>query len=92
MAQFLSIHPDNPQSRLLETVSDILRDGGLIVYPTDSCYALGCQVGEKAAAERIRNIRSTGKDHNFTLVCRDLSELAVYANVDNSAYRLIRGL
>ncbi len=92
MAQFLSIHPDNPQSRLLETVSDILRDGGLIVYPTDSCYALGCQVGEKAAAERIRNIRSTGKDHNFTLVCRDLSELAVYANVDNSAYRLIRVL
>ena len=92
MAQFLSIHPGNPQRRLLETVADILRDGGLIVYPTDSCYALGCQVGEKAAAERIRRIRQTGKDHNFTLVCRDLSEIAVYANVDNSAYRLIRAL
>lgn len=92
MAQFLSIHPDNPQGRLLQTVSDILRDGGLIVYPTDSCYALGCQLGDKAAAERIRKIRATGKDHNFTLVCRDLSEIAVYANVDNSAYRLIRAL
>lgn len=92
MAQFLSIHPDNPQARLLGTVASILRDGGLIVYPTDSCYALGCQVGDKAAAERIRRIRSTGKDHNFTLVCRDLSEIAVYANVDNTAYRLIRAL
>lgn len=92
MAQFFSIHPDNPQRRLLETVSDILRGGGLIVYPTDSCYALGCQVGEKAAAERIRKIRATGKDHNFTLVCRDLSEIAIYANLDNSAYRLIRAL
>ena len=92
MAQFLSIHPDNPQGRLLDTVGAILRDGGLIVYPTDSCYALGCQVGDKAAAERIRKIRETGKDHNFTLVCRDLSEIAVYATVDNSAYRLIRAL
>jgi len=92
MAQFLSIHPDNPQGRLLQTVSDILREGGLIVYPTDSCYALGCQLGEKTAAERIRKIRNTGRDHNFTLVCRDLSEIAVYANVDNSAYRLIRAL
>ena len=76
----------------METVGRILRDGGLIVYPTDSCYALGCQVGDKAAAERTRKIRATGKDHNFTLVCRDLSEIAVYANVDNSAYRLIRAL
>jgi tRNA threonylcarbamoyl adenosine modification protein (Sua5/YciO/YrdC/YwlC family) len=92
MAQFLSIHPDNPQGRLLETVGEILRIGGLIVYPTDSCYALGCQVGDKAATERIRKIRATGKDHNFTLVCRDLSELAIYANVDNSAYRLLRAL
>ncbi|MDH3419984.1 MAG: L-threonylcarbamoyladenylate synthase [Gammaproteobacteria bacterium] len=92
MAQFLSIHPDNPQGRLLETVGEILRNGGLIVYPTDSCYALGCQVGDKAATDRIRRIRATGKDHNFTLVCRDLSELAIYANVDNSAYRLLRAL
>jgi len=92
MAQFLSIHPGNPQRRLLDTVAGILRDGGLIVYPTDSCYALGCQLGEKGAAERIRRIRATGKDHNCTLVCRDLSEIAVYAHVDNSAYRLIRAL
>lgn len=92
MAQFLSIHPGNPQKRLLERVASILRDGGLIVYPTDSCYALGCQVGDRVAAERIRAIRGTDKNHNFTLVCRDLSEIAIYAKVDNSAYRLIRAL
>ena len=92
MAQFFAIHPQTPQRRLLEAVANILRDGGLIVYPTDSCYALGCQLGEKAAAERMRRIRGTGKDHNFTLVCRDLSEIAVYARVDNQAYRLLKAL
>ena len=92
MAQFFTIHPKNPQRRLLEAVAGILRDGGLIVYPTDSCYAFGCQLGEKAAAERIRRIRHTDKDHNFTLVCRDLSEIATYARVDNQAYRLLRAL
>ncbi len=92
MAQFFAIHPRDPQRRLLEAVAGILLDGGLIVYPTDSCYALGCQLGEKTAAERVRRIRDTDKDHNFTLVCRDLSEIAVYARVDNQAYRLLRAL
>ena len=92
VAQFFAIHPQNPQKRLLDAVAEILRGGGLIVYPTDSCYAFGCQLGEKHAADRIRQIRQTGKDHNFTLVCRDLSEIAAYARVDNWAYRLIRAL
>ena len=92
MAQFLAPHPTNPQPRLLRSVADILLDGGLIVYPTDSCYAFGWQLGEKSAAERIRRIRQTSKDHNFTLVCRDLSEIATYARIDNQAYRLLRTL
>ena len=92
MSQFFQIHPDNPQGRLLERAAEILRLGGVLVYPTDSCYALGCRLGDKAAVERIRRIRQTGKDHNFTLVCRDLSEIATYAKVDNSAYRLLRSL
>jgi tRNA threonylcarbamoyl adenosine modification protein (Sua5/YciO/YrdC/YwlC family) len=92
VAQFFAIHPHNPQRRLLEAVASMLSNGGLIVYPTDSCYALGCQLGEKTAAERIRRIRNTDREHNFTLVCRDLSEIAVYARVDNQAYRLLRAL
>ncbi len=92
MSQFFKIHPDDPQRRLLDRAADILRDGGLLVYPTDSCYALGCQIGDKGAVERIARIRETGKEHHFTLVCRDLSEIAVYAKVDNSAYRLLRSL
>ena len=90
MAQFFAPHPSNPQPRLLRSIADILLAGGLIVYPTDSCYAFGCQLGEKSAAERIRRLRETAKDHNFTLVCRDLSEVATYARIDNQAYRLIR--
>ena len=92
MSQFFSIHPRNPQRRLLERAAEIIRKGGLLVYPTDSCYALGCQIGDKAAVERIRRIRQTGKDHPSTLVCRDLSEIATYARVDNSAYRLLKSL
>ena len=92
MSQFFTIHPDSPQGRLLERAAEIIRGGGLVVYPTDSCYALGCQIGDKAAVERISRIRQTGKDHHFTLVCRDLSEIAVYAKVDNAAYRLLRSL
>jgi tRNA threonylcarbamoyl adenosine modification protein (Sua5/YciO/YrdC/YwlC family) len=92
MAQFFAPHPANPQPRLLRTIADILLDGGLIVYPTDSCYAFGWQLGDKSAAERIRRIRQTSKDHNFTLVCRDLSEIATYARIDNQAYRLMRAL
>jgi len=92
MSQFFTIHSKNPQGRLLERAAEIIRNGGLLVYPTDSCYALGCQIGDKAAVERISRIRQTGKDHHYTLVCRDLSEIATYAKVDNSAYRLLRSL
>lgn len=92
MSQFFRIHSENPQGRLLERAAEIIRNGGLLVYPTDSCYALGCQIGDKAAVERISRIRQTGKDHHYTLACRDLSEIATYAKVDNSAYRLLRSL
>src|SRR5690606_13005716 len=82
----------NPQRRLVDRTAELLHDGGLIVYPTDSSYALGCHLGNKGALERIRRIRRTERDHDFTLVCRDLSEIANYARVDNWAYRLIRSL
>ena len=90
MSQFFQIHPDNPQQRLISHAVDIINDGGVIVYPTDSGYALGCHLGDKTAMERIRSIRQVDDKHNFTLVCRDLSELALYAKVDNTAYRLIK--
>ncbi|HEV2110370.1 MAG TPA: L-threonylcarbamoyladenylate synthase [Gammaproteobacteria bacterium] len=90
MSQFFSLHPVNPQLRLIRGAVEILRTGGVVVYPTDSCYALGCLVGDKDAMERIRRIRAAGKDHNFTLVCRDLSEIAVYAKVDNPTFRLLK--
>lgn len=92
MSQFLQIHPENPQLRLIHRVVEILRDGGVIVYPTDSGYAIGCHIGDKSAMERIRRIRQLDDRHNFTLVCRDLSEIATYAKVDNVAYRLIKRL
>lgn len=90
MAQFFSIHPENPQQRLIDQAVEVLRKGGLIAYPTDSAYALGCHIGDKLALDRIRAIRQLDKHHNFTLMCRDLSELANYARVDNADYRLIR--
>ena len=90
MSQFFAIHPETPQARLIQRAVAILRGGGVIVYPTDSAYALGCQLGDKKAMERIRRIRALREDHNFTLVCRDLSELGTYAHVDNSTYRLLR--
>ncbi|HEV7164302.1 MAG TPA: L-threonylcarbamoyladenylate synthase [Gammaproteobacteria bacterium] len=90
MSQYFSLHPVNPQLRLIRGAVEILRAGGVIVYPTDSCYALGCSVGDKQAMERIRRIREAGKDHNFTLVCRDLSEIALYARVDNPTFRLLK--
>lgn len=90
MAQFFHIHPQNPQTRLIRQAAEIVRQGGVIVYPTDSCYALGCHVGDKAAMERIRAIRQLDDQHHFTLVCRDLSEVANYAQVDNLAYRLLK--
>jgi tRNA threonylcarbamoyl adenosine modification protein (Sua5/YciO/YrdC/YwlC family) len=90
MSQFFQIHPENPQQRLIEKAVEIINRGGVIVYPTDSGYALGCHIGDKAAMERIRTIRQVDAKHNFTLVCRDLSEIALYAKVENSAYRLIK--
>jgi tRNA threonylcarbamoyl adenosine modification protein (Sua5/YciO/YrdC/YwlC family) len=90
MALLLSIHPVNPQPRLVRQAIAAIREGGVVAYPTDSCYALGCLIGDKDAMERIRRIRDAGKDHNFTLVCRDLSEIAKYARVDNRQYRTLR--
>ena len=90
MSKFFQIHVENPQQRLIDQAVDIIKAGGVIVYPTDSGYALGCHIGDKAAMERIRAIRQVDAKHNFTLVCRDLSEIATYARVENSAYRLIK--
>ena len=90
MSQFFQIHPENPQIRLIRQAATIVQEGGVIVYPTDSGYALGCHLGDKQALERIRKIRMLDEKHNFTLVCRDLSEVAVYAKVDNIAYRALR--
>ncbi|WJM86507.1 L-threonylcarbamoyladenylate synthase [Dickeya chrysanthemi] len=90
MSQFFYIHPQNPQPRLINQTVEILRKGGVIVYPTDSGYALGCMLEDKAAMERICRIRSLDQNHNFTLMCRDLSELSSYAYVDNAAFRLIK--
>jgi tRNA threonylcarbamoyl adenosine modification protein (Sua5/YciO/YrdC/YwlC family) len=92
MAQFFDIHPDNPQPRLIRRAVDILLQGGIIVYPTDSSYALGCQIGEKEAMERIRRLRDLDDKHNFTLVCRDLSEITTYAKIDNQAFRLLKSM
>jgi len=90
MNNVLAIHPVDPQERLLRQAVDVIDGGGVIVYPTDSSYALGCHLGEKSALERIRRIRRTERDHDFTLVCSDLSEIATYARVDNWAYRMLR--
>jgi len=92
MSQFFTIHPVNPQVRLITQAVAIMRKGGVMIYPTDSCYAIGCRIGDKAAMERIARIRQIDKEHNFTLVCRDLSEIATYARVDNVAFRLIKAL
>ena len=92
MTQCLSIHPTHPQPRLLKQAAERIRAGAVVAYPTDSCYALGCHLGDKDAMERIRTLRGFGKDHHFTLVCRDLSELAQYAQVDTAAYRLLRAV
>lgn len=90
MTLVLDIHPKNPQLRLIHQAVDVLRDGGVIIYPTDSAYALGCHLQDKAALQRIIRIRQLDKRHNFTLVCRDLSELATYARVNNTHYRLLK--
>uniref|UniRef100_UPI003EE6BD7B L-threonylcarbamoyladenylate synthase n=1 Tax=Plesiomonas sp. TaxID=2486279 RepID=UPI003EE6BD7B len=90
MSQFFYIHPDNPQTRLINQTVTLLREGAVIVYPTDSGYAMGCMVGDKHAMDRIVRLRQLDPEHNFTLVCRDLSELSLYAQVSNSAFRLIK--
>ncbi|AEW51646.1 TPA: threonylcarbamoyl-AMP synthase [Legionella pneumophila] len=90
MSQFFALHPDNPQARLLRKAVSIIEEGGLIVYPTDSGYALGCSLGNKSALERIRRLRQLDKHHNMTLVCRDLSQLGTYAKVSNPIFRLLK--
>ena len=90
MARYLSIHPDDPQARLLFQAAEVLRSGGVVAIPTDSCYALGCCLGDKDAVERIRRIREVDDRHHLTLMCRDLSEIAQFARVDNTQYRLLK--
>jgi len=92
VARIIRIHPTHPQPRLVATAVQVIRSGGLVAYPTDSSYALGCHIGDKKAMDRIRRIRKTDKKHNFTLVCSDLSEISTYARVDNWAYRMIRSM
>ncbi|NNJ93321.1 MAG: threonylcarbamoyl-AMP synthase [Halobacteria archaeon] len=92
MSQFFQIHPVNPQQRLIYQAVEIIRQDGLVAYPTDSSYALGCHVGDKRGMERIRRIRGLDNRHNFTLMCRDLAEISTYARVDNSAYRMLKSL
>lgn len=90
MSQFFQIHPDNPQTRLIKRAAELIREGAVVVYPTDSAYALGCHLGDRKALDRIMQLRAVDKHHNFTLMCRDLSELGTYAKVDNSTFRLLK--
>jgi len=90
MSQFFQIHPDNPQARLINQAVEILNSGGVIVYPTDCAYAIGCHLGDKRALDRIKRLRQLNDKHNFTLVCRDLSEISTYAKVDNQCYRSLK--
>ncbi|WP_414830419.1 L-threonylcarbamoyladenylate synthase [Alteromonas sp. H39] len=90
MSQFFYIHPDNPQPRLLKQACELIRQGEVVVYPTDSGYAIGCQMDDKKALDQLCRIRQIDKEHNFTLMCRDMSELSVYAKVDNIAFRQIK--
>ena len=90
MSDFLQVHPSDPEDRNIKQIANVLLAGGVIVYPTDSTYALGCHIGDKGALDRIRRIRQLEDKHNFTLVCKDLSSLASYAQVNNSAYRILK--
>lgn len=90
MSQFFQIHPETPQLRLIRGAVDILRQGGVVVYPTDSCYAIGCHIGDKKAVDRIRQIRQLDDKHDFTLICRDMGEMSDYGQIDNVAYRFIK--
>ncbi|WP_213879806.1 L-threonylcarbamoyladenylate synthase [Pseudomonas sp. dw_358] len=90
MSQFFQIHPENPQARLIKQAVEIIRGGGVVIYPTDSSYAVGCQIGDKGAIERVRKLRQLDDKHNFTLICRDLSQLGLFAKVDTAAFRLLK--
>ena len=90
MSQFFQIHPENPQARLIKQAVEIIRKGGVVVYPTDSSYAVGCHIGDKSAVERIRRLRQLDDKHNFTLMCSDLSQLGLFAKVDTGAFRLLK--
>jgi tRNA threonylcarbamoyl adenosine modification protein (Sua5/YciO/YrdC/YwlC family) len=90
MAQYFELHSQNPQLRLIRRAAEIVRNGGLIAYPTDSCYALGCHIGDAAALERLRRIRGADRHHHFTLVCRDLSEIGRYARIETWQFRLLK--
>lgn len=90
MAQYFAVHPVNPQARLVRRAADILRGGGLIAYPTDSCYALGCHIDDAHALQRLRRLRGIGAKHHLTLMCRDLSEISQYAVVDDARYKLLK--
>ena len=92
MSQYFTVHPTHPQPRLIAQAAAIIRDGGVIAYPTDSCYAIGCHIGDKEAMQRLRAIRKVDDKHHLTLMCRDLSEIASYAQVDNVQYRLLKKL
>lgn len=90
VSQFFQIHPENPQPRLIKQAVEIIRKGGVVVYPTDSSYAMGCQIGDKGAIERVRRLRQLDKNHNFTLICSDLSQLGNFAKVDTGTFRLLK--
>nr|WP_238935317.1 L-threonylcarbamoyladenylate synthase [Pseudomonas typographi] len=90
VSQFFQIHPQNPQPRLIKQAAEIIRRGGVVVYPTDSSYAIGCQIGDKAAIERVRRLRQLDDKHNFTLLCRDLSQLGLFAKVDTGQFRILK--
>ena len=92
MSQYFAVHPTHPQPRLIAQAAAIIRAGGVIAYPTDSCYAIGCHIGDKEAMQRLRDIRQIDDKHHLTLMCRDLSEIATYAQVDNVQYRLLKKL
>jgi tRNA threonylcarbamoyl adenosine modification protein (Sua5/YciO/YrdC/YwlC family) len=90
MARYFDVHPDNPQARSIRQIVDLVRDGGLIVYPTDSCFAFGCQLGNRAGLDRIREIRHLDERHHFTLVCRDFAQLGQFVQISNSVFRLVK--
>ncbi|MCU1716518.1 L-threonylcarbamoyladenylate synthase [Pseudomonas sp. 5P_3.1_Bac2] len=90
MSQFFQVHPENPQARLIKQAVEIIRAGGVVVYPTDSSYAIGCQMGDKAAIERVRRLRQLDDKHNFALICSDLSQLGLFAKIDTGTFRLLK--